>query len=101
MSELEIEVVFASCESQELKTVVVASGATVAEAIVASGLLQAFPDQDPNDLTVGVWGRVVAEDRVLRQGDRVELYRPLELDPREARRQLATLGRTMGMPEQD
>ena len=101
MPDFEIEVVFASRESQALKTIVVASGATVADAIAASGLLLAFPDQNPNELTVGIWGRVVEEDRALREGDRVELYRPLELDPREARRQLATVGRTMGMAEQD
>ncbi len=69
---------------------------TVADAIRASKLSQRFPDVDFDVLDVGIWGRVVARDHRLADGDRVEIYRPLEIDPREARRQLASLGMTMG-----
>ncbi|MDH5239499.1 MAG: RnfH family protein [Gammaproteobacteria bacterium] len=43
-----------------------------------------------------MWGKEVAGDTLVSAGDRVEIYRPLNLDPREARRQLALSGRTMG-----
>jgi putative ubiquitin-RnfH superfamily antitoxin RatB of RatAB toxin-antitoxin module len=62
-------------------------GATVAEALQASGLLGRHPDIDPATAKLGVWGKLrQAEDR-LRDGDRVEVYRPLKVDPKEARRQ--------------
>ena len=50
------------------------------------------------DLTTGVWGRMVGRSRPLRPGDRVELYRPLAMDPREARRRYAESGATMSAP---
>jgi len=101
MSDFEIEVVFAASAKQSLKTLVVESGVTVAEVVPMSGVLDHFPDQNRDELTIGVWGRVVNGDHVVRDGDRVELYRPLEIDPREARRQLALVGRTMGNVEAD
>jgi putative ubiquitin-RnfH superfamily antitoxin RatB of RatAB toxin-antitoxin module len=101
MSEFEIEVVFASSEKQALLTVAVSSGATVAEVVTTSGVLDQFPDQPRGELSFGIWGRLVEGDRIVKRGDRVELYRPLDLDPREARRQLATVGRTMGKVDSD
>ena len=96
MSDLEIEVVFASREKQSLVQLLVSSGTTVAEVVTTSGVLDQFPDQDQDELSFGIWGQLVAADRIVKKGDRVELYRPLDLDPREARRQLATVGLTMG-----
>ena len=101
MSDFEIEVVFATSEKQSLETIVAPPGATVADVIGMSSVLDSYPEQNRDDLTIGIWGRVVDEDRVVREGDRIELYRPLELDPREARRQLALVGRTMGKTETD
>ncbi len=96
MSEvLDIEVVFATPDSQVLVSVSLPREATVADAIEASGLKSRFPAHDLDLCTAGVWGSVVQRDRRLRSGDRVELYRPLEIDPREARRRLASAGRTM------
>lgn len=92
---LTVEVVFAAKESQVLREVRLAPGATVADAIVAADVATEFPDEDVAALTCGIWGRVVDRDRVLTDGDRVELYRPLQLDPREARRLLALSGQTM------
>ncbi|MFN4003595.1 MAG: RnfH family protein [Hylemonella sp.] len=60
-------------------------GSTVADAIAASGLLQTFPEAAQAD--VGLWGRRVTPRQVLRQDDRVELYRPLRVDPKVARRE--------------
>jgi putative ubiquitin-RnfH superfamily antitoxin RatB of RatAB toxin-antitoxin module len=47
-------------------------------------------------MQAGIWGRPVERDQAVSDGDRVELYRPLNMDPREARRRLAAAGRTMG-----
>lgn len=101
MSEIKIEVVFALKDRQSLKTLTVESGATVADVVAASGVLDQFPDQNIERLTFGIWGRIVERTDTVREGDRVELYRALELDPREARRQLALVGRTMGSAEAD
>jgi len=93
---IEIELVFASAERQRLLAIQVDEGATVAELISQSGIDQDFPDESIDDLAVGIWGKLVGRDHIVRDGDRIELYRPLQIDPREARRQLARAGRTMG-----
>lgn len=64
-------------------------GATVGDAIDASAVADAFPEEDLENMAVGVWGRVVRRDHTLADGDRVEIYRPLSIDPREARRRRA------------
>ena len=92
---IEVEVAFALPERQVLVAVELAEGSTVADAIEASGLGLQFPADNLESLPVGVWGRVTERDRVLAAGDRVEIYRPLQIDPREARRQLARVGKTM------
>jgi len=61
------------------------AGSTVADALRASGLVEPNGPA-PNTLRYGVWGRVQPLDHVLRDGDRVEIYRPLTVDPKEARR---------------
>lgn len=90
-----VEVVFALPERQAVIEVPAKAGATVADVIEASGIAQRFPEVSIDSLDVGVWGRVVARSTVVQAGDRVEIYRPLELDPKEARRQLAAAGMTM------
>lgn len=90
-----VEVVFALPDRQVLVVLELGEGATVAEAIERSGLAAEFPAEAIEALPVGIWGRVTARDHVLADGDRVEIYRPLEIDPREARRRLARVGKTM------
>jgi len=92
---IQVEVVFALPDRQLLLTISLVKGATVADAIRMSGLGDSFPDARLDELQVGVWGRPVDRTHQLQSGDRVEIYRSLEIDPREARRQLALLGRTM------
>jgi uncharacterized protein len=94
--DIEVEVVFASPEKQLLHKVSVPTGATVNDVIAASGVQQAFPEQNWIEPRCGIWGKEVSRATVVAAGDRVEIYRPLKLDPREARRQLALSGRTMG-----
>jgi putative ubiquitin-RnfH superfamily antitoxin RatB of RatAB toxin-antitoxin module len=62
--------------------------ATLADAVKASGLSQRFPDLDwRHAMTPGIWGRAVEWDQVLKHGDRIELCRPLTVDPKVARRE--------------
>jgi putative ubiquitin-RnfH superfamily antitoxin RatB of RatAB toxin-antitoxin module len=61
-------------------------GATVADALRASGLQARHPGLALDALPVGIWGAFCERDAVLRDRDRVELYRPLRVDPKEARR---------------
>jgi putative ubiquitin-RnfH superfamily antitoxin RatB of RatAB toxin-antitoxin module len=86
---LNVEVVLATPEKQVLLAFDVAPGTSVADVIVLSGIKARFPDITTDDMPVGIWGKLVSRDRVVSAGDRVELYRPLEIDPREARRQRA------------
>ena len=89
MSTLRVEVVYAKPARQALLKIELPVGATVAEAIDASGIAARFPRDDLESAETGIWGRIVDRKAVLRDGDRVEIYRPLERDPREARRERA------------
>ncbi len=89
-----VEVVYALRDRQHVSRVRHADGMTAIEAVEASGLLKIFPELAGNRLDLGVYGRVVQETQVLLPGDRVEIYRPLTADPREARRRLAAQGKT-------
>ena len=64
-----------------------ASGATVHDAVIASGLPLEFPGLEWQSMTPGIWGRAVTWDQVLQDLDRVELCRPLTVDPKVARRE--------------
>jgi putative ubiquitin-RnfH superfamily antitoxin RatB of RatAB toxin-antitoxin module len=85
---IDVEVAYAEPGRQFLRRVAVPRGATIAEAIAASGLEAAFAI-DTADLAAGVWSKPAARDTRLADGDRVELYRPLAADPKEARRRRA------------
>lgn len=89
MAELQVEVAYAEPRQQFLRTVILASGACVREAIEVSGVLAEFPNIDPRRQRVGIWSRVVALDTLLRNGDRVEIYRDLIADPKQVRRERA------------
>jgi len=86
---LKIEVAYAESQRQFLRRIALPSGATVADAIAASGLEAEFAI-DASNLAVGIWSKVVARDTPLNDGDRVEVYRPLTVDPKEARRRRAS-----------
>lgn len=61
-------------------------GCTALQALNASGLLQQFPELAGVELQVGIWGRKARPGQLLRENDRVEIYRPLAVDPKVARR---------------
>ncbi len=64
----------------------VPESSTVADAIRAAGVVEQFPGIDIGASAIGLWGRSCSSDARLKEGDRVELYRPLAMDPNEARR---------------
>ncbi|MBJ9213971.1 RnfH family protein [Citrobacter freundii] len=84
-----VEVAYALPEKQYLQRVTLQQGATVEEAIRASGLLELRTDIDLSKNKVGIYSRPVKLADVLQDGDRVEIYRPLIADPKELRRQRA------------
>ena len=89
-----VEVVYALRDRQHVSRVHHSDGMTAIEAVEASGLLKVCPELAASRLDLGVYGRVVQQTHVLRPGDRVEIYRRLTVDPREARRRLAAQGKT-------
>lgn len=93
---ISVELVFGLPDEQELIALTIDSTVTVGEAISISGIADKFPNQPIDSFAVGIWGRVVAIDQSLQQGDRIEIYRPLQIDPRDARRRLAEQGGFMG-----
>ena len=84
-----VEVVYALPARQRVVSVPLGAGMTALEAVHASGLLGEFPELDGASLALGIYGRRVEGSQRLRPGDRVEIYRPLRIDPRAARRQAA------------
>ena len=86
---MRVEVAYAKPAEQLIVSLDVAPDATVAEAISQSGLLIRCPDIDLRLNKVGVFGKLCELTQRLREGDRVEIYRPLIADPKEARRQRA------------
>lgn len=83
---IEIEVVYAEPARAWQFRVRVPVACAVGEAVSRSGLLQAVPELDPAALSLGIYGRRVAADQPLAAGDRIEIYRPLTADPKQARR---------------
>lgn len=86
---IQIEVVHALPGRQEKRMVELPMGATVAQAIEASGIVDCIPGGIVEPAQLGIFSRKVALDSVLAHGDRVEIYRQLTLDPKEARRKRA------------
>jgi uncharacterized protein len=84
-----VEVVCATVERQVLRRLRLPAGSTVIQAVEQSGILQELPEVDFDPSRLGIFSRRVAPDDVLQDGDRVEIYRPLTLDPKDARRRRA------------
>jgi uncharacterized protein len=89
---LSVEVIYALPEKAWRVPLKLPVGSTVADAIERSELKHAIRDLQVDDAHVGIFSRAVTLATVLREGDRVELYRPLLCDPKEVRRQRAAEG---------
>lgn len=87
---LNVQIVYAQADTAWLKTLSVPLGTTVGQALSASSFAQEFPGYAAaGSLVVGLYGQVCSTDRVLADGDRIEIYRPLVFDPMESRRRRA------------
>jgi putative ubiquitin-RnfH superfamily antitoxin RatB of RatAB toxin-antitoxin module len=86
MAEICVQVCHPLPGEPRLRELTMVEGSTVRDAVMASGLLPQF---DPDDCPVGIFDKKKAPDTVLRNGDRVEIYRPLVADPKDARRRRA------------
>ena len=84
--EMRVEVVYAPPARQIVKTLTLPAGSNVEAAIRASGLLEEFPEIVLGVNRAGVFGEIVSLDESLEGGERVEIYRPLIVDPKAARR---------------
>jgi putative ubiquitin-RnfH superfamily antitoxin RatB of RatAB toxin-antitoxin module len=92
---INIEAVYALPDEQTLFRQSVPEGATVAEAIRLCGILEKYPGIDPTANKLGIFGKLAKADTVLRDRDRIEIYRPLIADPKEVRRKRAEEGKVM------
>ena len=89
MPTLCIEVVYALPDRQTVLVCEVAEGTTARQSVIASGVLKAHPEIDLDTAELGIWSERVAQDCLVQDGDRVEIYRPLLADPKLVRRKRA------------
>lgn len=94
-SVLKVAVAYVGAESQVLRPMEVLPGITAGAAIEGSGVLEQCPEIDLARYKVGIFGKLVALDQNLEDGDRVEIYRPLIADPKETRKRRAEEGKPM------
>lgn len=80
-----VEVAYATSMKQTLLTLRVPSGCTVRQAIESSSILKEYPEIDFNTHTTGIWSTLCEPHDLVKAGDRIEIYRPLMQNPREAR----------------
>lgn len=86
---MNITVVYALPDRQIIRELELDAGGDIGTALRASGLLDEFPEIEGDKLPVGIFGRVTTWNSALEPGDRVEIYRTLKLEPKEARRKRA------------
>jgi putative ubiquitin-RnfH superfamily antitoxin RatB of RatAB toxin-antitoxin module len=92
---INVEVVYATPDEQFLIKSEVPEGTTIAEAIKLSGIQDKHPEIDLEKGKFGIFGKLSKTDTVLREKDRIEIYRPLIADPKEVRRKRAEEGKVM------
>ena len=89
---ISVDDVYAASKAQQFMIPVeIIAGACVAEVIHTSGIRNYFPSLVVETMQVGIFGKICAMNQLLKEGDRVEIYRPLRCDPRQARRDRALL----------
>jgi uncharacterized protein len=92
---IQIEITYAKPDRQDVVRLKLPEGSTIQQAIEASGLVQRYPEIDLTKTKVGIYGKLSRMDTVVRERDRVEIYRPLIADPKEVRKQRAAEGKVM------
>jgi putative ubiquitin-RnfH superfamily antitoxin RatB of RatAB toxin-antitoxin module len=83
---IQVEVAYATPQRQVVIPLEVAEGSTVAQVIEYSGIVQQFPELDAMTMSVGIFSKPVKPDHLVQFGDRIEIYRPLLIDPKQKRR---------------
>ena len=86
---LHVQICYAKPDMELLRDLTVSAGSTVLDAIKQSGVLRSVPEIDLTICRVGIHGKIRGLDAVLRNHDRIEIYRPLIADPKESRRRRA------------
>ena len=84
---IRVEVAYARPDKQKIISVLLEEGSTIEVAVIKSGMLEAFPEINLESQTTGIFGLIRPRDHILRDGERVEIYRSLLTDPRDARRE--------------
>ena len=92
---ISIEVVYALPHEQVLLKLQAPQDTTVDRVLRLSGILERYPEIDLDKNKLGIYGKLTKADAVLRDRDRIEIYRPLRADPKEVRRRRAEEGRAM------
>ena len=92
---IDVEVAYARPDAQVILELRVPAGTTLEQAVRESGILDRFPEIDLTRNQMGIFGKLNKLNTVLRNGDRVEIYRPLIADPKEVRKQRAAEGKRM------
>ena len=90
-----IEVSYALEDKQTLLNLEVGSDTTLKQAIELSGILETYPQINLTRDKTGIFGKIAKLDTILREKDRVEIYRPLIADPKEVRKERAAQGKKM------
>lgn len=93
---IKVEVVFALPETATSLSVDVAEGSTAEQVVLQSGIVDKCPEINLSNLSLGIWNRTVKNHQVVKEGDRIEIYRPLIADPKAARRQRAEKAKEEG-----
>jgi hypothetical protein len=96
-----IEIAYALEKKQTLLILDVEEGTTLKQAIELSGILTTYPQIDLSKDKTGIFGKVAKLDTVLREKDRVEIYRPLIADPKQIRKERAAQGKVMRSSKKD
>jgi len=92
-----VEVIYATLSEQKIIKLEVEEGSSILEVIHKSGLLEEYPEIDLSKNKVGIYNQVKRPDEIVKQNDRIEIYRPLLVDPKEARRKRADKQKEQGV----
>ena len=96
MPVIHVEVAYATPEKQKIITVSVEAGSVMFDVAKQSGIHHLFPEIDLDYAIMGIFGQIESapKTRVVKEGDRIEIYRPLQADPKETRRRRAAVARS-------
>ena len=94
-NKIKVEVAYGYAKKQALLSVDVPEGSEVKEVILASNILELFPEIDLDKVKVGLFGKLTKMNQAVRERDRIEIYRPLIADPKEVRKRRAAEGKRL------